>query len=142
MILRLPTIHDVRRIDVQFIADERGALTILDEAILPLEAIRRVFVVHGEDGVSRGDHAHIRCAQLLVCLTGRCTVEWTDGTDRASLTLDTPRQGLLIPAGIWSHQVYDRGATLMVLCDRSYEADDYIRDYDQFLAFRREMVPT
>ncbi|EMJ92094.1 WxcM-like domain protein [Leptospira alstonii serovar Sichuan str. 79601] len=42
--------------------------------------------------------------------------------------------GLLIPPGIWSTQQYlDLGSVLLVLCDRGYEDEDYIRNYDEFL---------
>ena len=44
--------------------------------------------------------------------------------------------GLLIPPGVWTKQEYMvDGAVLMVLCDRSYEVDDYIRDYNDFKAY-------
>ncbi|EMY76157.1 WxcM-like domain protein [Leptospira weilii serovar Ranarum str. ICFT] len=42
--------------------------------------------------------------------------------------------GLLIPPGIWSTQQYlNINSVLLVLCDRGYEAEDYIRNYDKFL---------
>ena len=44
--------------------------------------------------------------------------------------------GLLVPPGIWASEKYvDNAAVLMVLCDRGYEADDYIRDYNDFKNF-------
>ena len=44
--------------------------------------------------------------------------------------------GLLIPPGIWSTQEYlVDNAVLMVMCDRGYEAADYIRDYNDFKTF-------
>jgi hypothetical protein len=56
--------------------------------------------------------------------------------NRGNLTLhylDNMGDGLLIPPGVWAREEYvTDGAVLMVLCDRKYEADDYIREYREF----------
>jgi len=53
--------------------------------------------------------------------------------------LDAIDRGLLVPNGIWAEQRYlDSDNVLMVLCDRPYEEHDYIRDYREFLAFRKQ----
>jgi hypothetical protein len=52
--------------------------------------------------------------------------------------LDTPQKALHIPPGLWAEQIYRDPATLLlVLCDRLYEAEDYIRDMEAFIAWRR-----
>ena len=49
--------------------------------------------------------------------------------------------GLYIPSGIWAEQHYKTmNAALTVLCDRSYEPDDYIREYSEFLLYRQKLV--
>jgi hypothetical protein len=56
-----------------------------------------------------------------------------DGTERAEIVLDRPDVSLHLPPMIWAAQFhYSRDAVLMVLCSHVYEADDYIRDYDEF----------
>jgi hypothetical protein len=61
-----------------------------------------------------------------------------DGTATASYRLDRPESALLVPPGIWAREAYlAPGTVLAVLCDRPYESDDYLRDYEQFKAFRR-----
>jgi dTDP-4-dehydrorhamnose 3,5-epimerase-like enzyme len=103
-------------------------------------AIRRVFTIRAtRAGLVGGRHAHHRCHQLLVALEGRCVVRVVG--DRADLhaefTLDDPASGLWIPPGLWAEQRYETDPmVLMVLCDRAYEADDYIRDFAAYLAYR------
>ena len=106
---------------------------------VPFE-IARVFFVRAPDGAIRGQHAHRRCAQFLACSSGAVEVLCDDGQRIVKFLLDHPNLGLLVPPGIWSQQMY-RGdhAALTVLCDRLYEKDDYIRDYDNFIEFRRNM---
>jgi len=65
----------------------------------------------------------------------------TDGTDSAEFELNHPNVGLYIPPGIWAEQRYKtRDAALTVLCDRVYEAEDYIREYSEFLIYRQELL--
>ena len=100
-------------------------------------AIARVFVVRAPAGAIRGQHAHKACTQLLTCPIGSVDVLCDDGFETASYILDRPNTGLLIPPSIWAQQTYRApGSVLTVLCDRPYEAEDYIRDYTEFKAYR------
>lgn len=117
-----------------------------DRMLVPIEAgadiplsIARVFTINAKAGVIGGRHAHRRCSQLLICLTGAVeVVSRIDGSGQVRVDrLDCPDQGVLIPPGIWAEQRYLADPTvLMVLCDRGYEADDYIRDFAAFEAYR------
>jgi dTDP-4-dehydrorhamnose 3,5-epimerase-like enzyme len=101
-------------------------------------AIARVFVVRGLPGEIRGQHAHKACTQVLTCPIGSVDVLCDDGNETATFLLDKPNMGLLIPPGIWAQQDYlTPGSVLTVLCDRVYEAADYIRDYDEFKAYKQ-----
>ncbi|MBF0093724.1 MAG: WxcM-like domain-containing protein [Alphaproteobacteria bacterium] len=131
----LPTIVDVRLVDLPKVADERGWLVVLEDARVAM-AIRRVFSVHVDRASHRGDHAHRLCNQFLVCLGGRIEVVCDDGSARSHTVLDGPERGLFVPAGIWASQDYADGSTLMVLCDQLYDAADYLRDYSGFLEYR------
>jgi hypothetical protein len=100
-------------------------------------SIARVFTVNAPAGNSRGNHAHKACTQFLVCPTGCVEVVCDDGTDRVVFILDRPNVGLLVPPSIWARQTYRApGSVLLVICDRPYEEDDYIRDYTTFLGIR------
>jgi len=98
--------------------------------------MQRVFTVTAKPGHARGDHAHRRCTQLLVCVSGKVRVHCDNGTTTSEYLLDSMGAGLLVPPGVWAKEEYlGDSAVLMVLCDRAYEADDYIRDYGDFKAF-------
>jgi hypothetical protein len=101
-------------------------------------AVERVFVVRAPLGAVRGQHAHRRCAQFLVCTNGCVEVICDDGVSTATFLLNRPELALVLPPTIWSQQTYQRTeSVLTVLCDRPYEAADYIRDYAEFLAYRK-----
>ena len=62
-----------------------------------------------------------------------CLVD--DGSAREEIQLESPAIGLHIPPMIWGTQwKYTRDAVLLVLASHPYDPDDYIRDYEEFLA--------
>jgi dTDP-4-dehydrorhamnose 3,5-epimerase-like enzyme len=86
-------------------------------------------------------HAHKACAQFLTCTSGAVEVDCSDGNQSANFELKHPNVGLYIPPGIWAEQRYkSKDAALTVLCDRPYEAEDYIREFPAYLTYREELV--
>lgn len=115
--------------------DLRGSLTAAEFSGLPF-APQRLFTVYDVPSESvRGAHAHRECAQFLVCLTGGVSCLVDDGSVREEVRLESPSVGLHIPPMIWGTQWrYSRDAMLLVLASHPYDPDDYIRDYEEFLA--------
>ena len=45
---------------------------------------------------------------------------------------------LLVPPTIWHSVIFrETNSVLVVLCDRHFQEEDYIREYPDFLAFRK-----
>ena len=118
------------------VQDIRGNLTAGEMGRgLPFVPERYFLVMDVPSGETRGAHAHRVCAQFLVCVAGACSIVVDDGTHRLEVRLDDPCLGVHVPAGVWAIQYkYTRDAVLLVLASHPYAADDYIRDYDEFLA--------
>ncbi len=71
-------------------------------------------------------------------MSGSFEVMVDDGTNKDMITLKQPYYELLIPPGIWSaEQGFSSGSVCLVLTYNSYDADDYIRDYDEFLRYKK-----
>ncbi|MGR3592230.1 MAG: WxcM-like domain-containing protein [Limimaricola soesokkakensis] len=118
------------------ITDARGALVVGEVPSEVPFTPARFFAVFDVPSVElRGEHAHRRCQQFLICLHGSCRVLLDDGVQRCEVTLDRPDMGVFMPAMIWGTQYrYSPDAVLLVFASRCYEADDYLRTYDEFLA--------
>ena len=116
------------------IEDLRGALSFGEvDTHLPFRPVRYFLVLRVPGPEVRGEHAHRNAHQLLICVTGECTVMVNDGAERAEVVLDRPDVSLHLPPMVWAAQFrYSADAVLMVLCSHIYDADDYIRDYDEF----------
>lgn len=135
------TVSSVYLVKLPHYFEDNGDLVVMEGLINVPFAIARVFVVRTPEGAVRGQHAHKACAQFLTCPRGSVEVVCTDGTDSAEFELNHPNVGLYIPPGIWAEQRYKtRDAALTVLCDRVYEAEDYIREYSEFLIYRQELL--
>lgn len=116
--------------------DLRGSLSVGEFGRdLPF-APQRYFLVFGVPSrETRGEHAHRECHQFLVCTHGSVRVLADDGRGRREFLLDSPDAGLHLPPMTWGTQFqYSPDAVLLVLASHAYDAGDYIRDYDEFLA--------
>jgi len=125
--------------DIPHFSDERGALNVLEiERELPFGCQRIFYTYTVPEGSVRGEHAHKRCEQFLIAIRGEVTVRVDDGTHRDEIVLDTPSKGLHLPAGCWGEQFsHSPDCILLVLASLPYENADYIRNYEEFLAWKK-----
>ncbi len=121
------------------LGDDQGWLVALEaERNIPFP-VRRVYYIYGtQPGVRRGKHAHRKLHQVLICITGTCTILLDDGRRREELRMTSNTEGLVLDPMIW-HEMYDfsPGCVLMVLADAWYDEADYIRNYSKFIAQAR-----
>jgi dTDP-4-dehydrorhamnose 3,5-epimerase len=114
--------------------DARGLLAIAEYGgALPFIA-RRVYWIHGtKPGESRGFHAHKRLNQLFVCVAGSVKIRLTDGRHEEIVEMKAFGEALSVGPGLWRVMSdFSPDCVLMVLADRPYDEDDYIRDFAQF----------
>ncbi|MDG6399533.1 WxcM-like domain-containing protein [Pseudomonas quasicaspiana] len=122
--------------------DIRGSLSVGEfERDIPF-AVKRYFLVSNvPTAETRGEHAHRECHQFLIAVKGTVHVVADNGTSRQEFVLDSHVQGLFLPAMTWGIQYkYSADAVLLVFASEHYAAEDYIRDYDQFLIEKKAQV--
>ncbi|MEJ8816975.1 sugar 3,4-ketoisomerase [Lacibacter sp. H407] len=99
--------------------------------------IRRTYWTYfTPQNVKRGGHANIEKELVLVAVAGTITVstELQDGY-KEDFILDRPDYGLYLPKLCWHSMQYSHNAVQMVLASNFYSAEDYIRDYNDFLKY-------
>jgi dTDP-4-dehydrorhamnose 3,5-epimerase-like enzyme len=130
----------IRIIDIPVFNEENGSLSVFEFKENILWPIKRVFSVLASKGDIRGEHAHLKCEQVLFCLRGEIMVRYSDGQNEEGQTLLKPNgSGILFPALIWSSQEYlTDECILMVLCSEKFDENDYLRNYDNFLRVSNE----
>jgi dTDP-4-dehydrorhamnose 3,5-epimerase-like enzyme len=131
----------VKIIQFPIFEEDNGELSVFEQntEAIPFH-IKRIFNVRSDKGSFRGHHAHRQCSQLLICSNGSIEILCDDSLNKKFFLLDKPNYGLLVPPGIWAEQKYlEDNSTMTVICDRPYEADDYISDYNLFKEFNSKL---
>ena len=102
----------------------------------PFPIERVYFIHHVADGAVRGSHAHKDLRQLIVAVAGSFTVRLDNGRSAEDFHLDSPAVGLTVPPGYWRTLTdFSQGSAALVFASAVYDPSDYIRDYDEFVAW-------
>ena len=131
---------DYKIIDISTRATEsEGSLSFFEELRDFDFAIKRVYYVYDVDrGIWRGGHAHKQLWQMLFCPYGKIEVCLDDSEQKDKIMLDCPSKGLVIGPGLWRDILWHQDkSVLCVAASEYYDARDYIRDYQEFLEFKK-----
>lgn len=127
------------------VPDMRGSLTVYEfENQVPFIPKRSFMVFDVPNREVRGEHAHFRCHQFLICARGSCAVMADDGDSKIEVLLDAPNLGIYLPPMTWGVQYkYSPDALLLVFASDYYDPADYIRSYTAFveLVHKRTACP-
>ena len=137
--MRNTTIDDCKIIDLRKISDPRGNLTPIEGGKdIPFDIKRVYYLYDVPGGESRGAHAHRWLHQLIIAASGSFSVTLDDGRNKKSFNLNRSYYGLLVVPGIWRDlDDFSSGAVLLCLASEHYDAADYIRDYAEFINFKK-----
>jgi hypothetical protein len=133
------TVFDCPVIDLGRFQNRAGNISIIENnGSFPFE-VKRVFYIYDiPGGESRGAHSHRECHQFIIAASGSFEIEMDDGVNRRTIALNRPHYGLHIPPGIWAAEKgFSSGAICLVMTSMKYNEHDYIRDYQEFLTFKK-----
>ena len=135
-------IEHLRILDIPKIKDPRGNLAVIEKDVIPFEIKRVYYLFDVPSGSYRGGHAHKELSQFVIALSGSFDVILKDenGNER-SITLNNPSKGLLITPGVWRElENFSSGAICLVIASNEYEEEDYIRDFDAYVSFKKLLL--
>ena len=135
----MPSSPSPRIVHLATVSSEDGDLTYIDRANMLPFAIARVYYIYRiPANATRGGHAHKRCSELLIALNGAYTVGLEAQNGEASeFRLDEPTSALFVPPLYWRTLYrFTEDAQCLVLASEGYDAEEYLRDYDEFRRFR------
>ena len=129
----------MKLINFESFDSDTGTLSVYERFAPEDFELKRVFIVAATSGVQRGAHAHFECQQILVAVSGSVVVDCRRNGMKERHVLDRPDVGLLLPKMTWAEQTYMTDDTiLMVMCDRLYAVEDYIRNFEEFLSYEKK----
>lgn len=114
-----------------------GVLTPIEcEQDIPFDVKRLYYIYNVSDNKVRGKHSHKKLHQILICLSGSVDVRIENFFGEKVYTLNNPSVGLYIGPDNWREMYnFTENAVLLVLASDHYTEEDYIRDYDSFIAY-------
>lgn len=134
------TVNDCELLEFDKHSSLKGNLSVVQHhKDIPFDIKRVYYLYDVPGGASRGAHAHKELWQLMIATSGSFRVTLDDGKEKKSFFLNRPYQGLLVKPGIWRDlDEFSSGACCFVLASEDYDEKDYIRNYKDFLKFRKE----
>ena len=127
-------------IELSKINDRAGNLSFVENSKnIPFD-IKRVYYIYDVPGGSdRGGHAHKNLEQFVIAVSGAFEVSLDDGTNKKIVRLDRPFMALHIQKGIWREtRNFTSGSVCMVIASEDYLDDDYIYNYNEFIAYTQK----
>ena len=104
---------------------------------IPFEIKRIYYISKVPEGVRRGFHAHKKLKQLLFCPYGRIQLILENKNGREEIELSDPSIGVIIDQFTWREMLWlQKDSVLCVAASDYYDADDYVRDYEEFQAIK------
>jgi len=126
-----------KKINIKKINESNGSLSIFEfKDSIPFN-IKRIFTVNTKINVSRGNHAHKKCHQFMVCIKGKIKLITHDGKDKNIYELvEGDDFGVHVPPTVWAEQKsINKENILLVIASEIYDESDYIRDFNAYLTF-------
>lgn len=126
-------------IKLQFYKDFPDGNLFIGEAErnVPFEIKRIYFINHLFNKMAiRGNHAHKKLEQVIFCINGSFTLHLDDGENKQNIKMDDPSLGIYLGSKLWHTMAkFSSDCVILVLAADYYSADDYIRNYDEFIKY-------
>lgn len=132
------SIDDIKIVELPKILDARGNLSFAEQNNhVPFEIKRTYWIYDVPGGEARGGHAFRENKEFIIALSGAFDVVVDDGVKKKTFTLNRSYYGLYVPAGLWREMTnFSTNSLALEFGSEHYDADDYIRDYDEFLKLK------
>lgn len=120
--------------------DQRGNLSFIEEIKhIPFKIKRSYWIYDVPGGENRGGHAFKHNEEFIVALSGGVDIHIDDGSQSQIFNLTRSYYGLYVPKGCWREMKnFSTNSVVLIIGSESYDAEDYIRDYNEFLNFVRD----
>ena len=126
---------------VKKIHNHEGVLCITEFSDLPFIPKRFFFVKNVPRNTERGNHAHYKTRQVLICIAGKIKTITHDGHTRYENIMEA-NDAVFIDRMIWDSQIFlTDDAILGVFTDTRYNKKDYITSFTDFKEIVRTAIP-
>tara|TARA_A100001015_G_C14954560_1_gene698195 strand:- start:1069 stop:1452 length:384 start_codon:yes stop_codon:yes gene_type:complete len=118
----------IESIEFKKFRDKGGELIFIESKKIFKSGFKRFFVVKANKKVTRGNHSHYKCTQILFCLNGKILVLAYKKNKNLWMKykLEKNSNYLIVPPNNYLKIKYMTSNSILgVLCDRYYDPKDY-----------------
>ena len=94
---------------------------------------KRIFLIYGNRKFVRGNHAHKKCTQIFLSLSGNIDITIENKKGIKEIKLEKFKSYLKVLPLNWVKIKMKKNQLLMVICNKKFSEKDYIRNYPVFL---------
>lgn len=130
----------IKFLEFKNFCDERGSLVSIESnKNIPFDIKRVYYLFKNCSNTVRGKHAHKKLKQVYIVLSGSCKILIKNGKKEEIVILNQPNVGLFFDEEVvWRELLeFSENCVLMVLADDFYKEEDYIRNYEEFLEYKK-----
>ncbi|WP_294208398.1 FdtA/QdtA family cupin domain-containing protein [uncultured Chryseobacterium sp.] len=132
-------VEDCEVVELPILHTEKGNMTVLEnQKSIPFDIQRIYYLYDVPMNAERGGHSHYELEQYVIAASGSFTFVLDDGKNKKEVFLNHPNKALHIKQGIWREMKdFSSGSICLVLASMKYAENDYIREYQDFLNYRK-----
>ena len=124
----------IKKFNIKTYHNKTGKLIpICFDKKIPIK-VKRIFFLYGKKNKIRGNHAHKKCSQLFFLISGKVILNVTTPYSKKKIVLEKlSKSAVLIPPKYWcSVKFIKKNSILMVVCDKDYNVNDYLRTFKDY----------
>jgi hypothetical protein len=132
---RIGEVIFINKINISSRENESGVLDYLElEESFPFIP-KRIFTIRPNSPKAvRGNHAHKKCQQFVLSVSGSCKIEIRGESEKTVLVLEPSKFGVYVQPLTWvSLFDFTNDACILVLASHKYDEEDYIHDFQLLL---------
>ena len=99
--------------------------------------IKRIFFLYGLKNKIRGEHAHKKCSQIFMPISGRMILFTKTPFSKKKFLLDSnSKHVILVPPKYWcSVKFITNNSIMAVACDKYYDFNDYLENFEDYTKY-------
>ncbi len=96
--------------------------------------LKRFFILYGKKKLLRADHAHSKCSQIIIPLSGEIKIKIISKNFKKVYKLNRKqKKALYVPPYNWITIYFkNNNDSLITLCNYKYDKKEYISDFKKF----------